>query len=196
MAQMNENTSTQTEENVNIQEVLDTVLHFDTETRGSRKGLGSPEYEERDEVPAQPRVSALDVAEYILRKLGPMSTMKLQKLVYYCQAWSLVWDEVPLFEEAVEAWANGPVIRKLYNYHKGRFTIDKVCTGNPDLLKAHHKETIDAVVEFYGAKSGQWLIDLTHSERPWQEARRGLPEFERCSRHISHDSMADYYSSL
>ena len=35
--------------------------------------------------------SAHDVAAYILKKLGPMTAMKLQKLVYYCQAWSLVW---------------------------------------------------------------------------------------------------------
>lgn len=40
-----------------------------------------------------------DVAAYILQKHGRMTTMKLQKLVYYSQAWSLVWDEKPLFQE-------------------------------------------------------------------------------------------------
>ena len=34
-----------------------------------------------------------DVASYILSKQGPMTTMKLEKLCYYAQAWSLVWDE-------------------------------------------------------------------------------------------------------
>ena len=34
------------------------------------------------------------------------TSWKLQKLVYYCQAWSLVWDEEPLFEARIEAWAN------------------------------------------------------------------------------------------
>lgn len=38
-------------------------------------------------------VNVLNVAKYILSRLGPMSAMKLQKLVYYSQAWSLVWDE-------------------------------------------------------------------------------------------------------
>ena len=60
-------------------------------------------------------VSAHDVAAYILRKQGPLSAMKLQKLVYYAQAWSTVWDDQPLFSEAVEAWANGPVVRELYD---------------------------------------------------------------------------------
>ena len=38
------------------------------------------------------KCSALDVAKYILKEHGEMTAMKLQKLVYYCQAWSLVWE--------------------------------------------------------------------------------------------------------
>lgn len=64
-----------------------------------------------------------NVARYILeRKGGHMSTMKLQKLVYYTQAWSLVWDEKPLFDSRIEAWANGPIIPDLYDQHRGLFT--------------------------------------------------------------------------
>ena len=66
-------------------------------------------------------VSVLDVAAYILDKRGKMSTWKLQKLCYYAQAWSLVWDEEPLFEENIEAWANGPVVPRLYRKHQGQF---------------------------------------------------------------------------
>ena len=39
-----------------------------------------------------PQIQVFDVAAYILEKIGSMTTMKLQKLVYYSQAWSLVWD--------------------------------------------------------------------------------------------------------
>ena len=79
-------------------------------------------------------VSALDVAAYILSHLGPMTTMKLQKIVYYCQAWSLVWDEKLLFKEDIEAWANGPVVRELFNYHRGQYMISSVLIGNPDFM--------------------------------------------------------------
>ena len=41
--------------------------------------------------------SVFDVAAYILHRAGTMTAMKLQKLVFYSQAWSLVWDEKPLF---------------------------------------------------------------------------------------------------
>jgi uncharacterized phage-associated protein len=45
--------------------------------------------------------TAYDVAAYILRKKGEMTAMKLEKLVYHSQAWSLVWDEEPLFHERI-----------------------------------------------------------------------------------------------
>jgi uncharacterized phage-associated protein len=69
--------------------------------------------------------TAHDVAAYILERCGPMPVMKLHKLLYYCQAWSLVWDERPLFPERIEAWANGPVVPEIYEYHRGHFKIDK-----------------------------------------------------------------------
>ena len=53
--------------------------------------------------------NVFDTAKYILEKSGKMSTMKLQKLCYYSQAWALVWDDAPLFDEDFQAWANGPV---------------------------------------------------------------------------------------
>lgn len=65
--------------------------------------------------------SVFDVARYILEKQGKMSTMKLQKLCYYSQAWSLVWDDQPLFDEEFRAWANGPVCRELFRETQGQF---------------------------------------------------------------------------
>src|SRR5215208_5165628 len=107
--------------------------------------------------------TAHDVAAYILQKMGEMTAMKLQKLVYYSQAWSLVWDERPLFRDRIEAWANGPVVPALYQHHRGRFQVRKWSQGDPDALSREAQETIDAVLDFYGNKSSQWLSDLTHS---------------------------------
>src|SRR3982074_2117927 len=109
-----------------------------------------------------------DVAAYILSKKGIVSAMKLQKLVYYCQAWSLVWDDRPMFNEPIQAWANGPVVYDLYEKHRGRFQVADWPWGNPKELDDDARETVDAVLEFYGAKSAQWLSDLTHKEDPWR----------------------------
>ena len=142
------------------------------------------------------QIQVFDVAAYILARMETMTTMKLQKLVYYSQAWSLVWDEKPLFEEAIEAWANGPVVRDLFDYHRGMYEISAIPIGNPRLLNQEQQDTVDAVLEYYGDKPAQWLIELTHMEDPWVQARKGLPRLERGNRVISLDAMADYYSSL
>jgi len=140
--------------------------------------------------------NAHDVANYILKKLGRMTAMKLQKLVYYSQAWSLVWDDKPLFQNRIEAWINGPVVPHLYAVHRGMFDVKEWQKGDPDNLTAVQRDTVDAVLEFYGDKSSQWLSDLTHSESPWKDARRGLAPTERGGNEITLDSMAEYYSSL
>jgi uncharacterized phage-associated protein len=141
-------------------------------------------------------VTAHDVAAYILQKQGEMTAMKLQKLVYYCQAWSLVWDEEPLFRERIEAWANGPVVPALYRFHKGQFKVSSWPRGDSSKLTKKQRETIDAVLRYYGNRSSQWLSDLTHRERPWAEARSGLSPGDPGATEISHASMDEYYGSL
>ena len=126
-----------------------------------------------------------------------MSAMKLQKLVYYSQAWSLAWTEKPLFSEEIEAWANGPVVRTLYNIHRGHFRVGRgFFEGEPTRLSADQRDTIRRVLNHYGDKDPQWLSNLTHIEKPWRSARKGLAEGERGGAIITKESMLEYYSSL
>ena len=142
--------------------------------------------------------TAFDVAHYILSKNGSMSAMKLQKLVFYSQAWSLVWDDAPIFDNVIEAWANGPVVRDLYEVHRGKFRVDTTTFAEfaKGSLTENQKETIDIVLSSYGDKSSQWLSDQTHAEDPWKIARAGLPEGYRGDSQITLESMAEYYSSI
>jgi uncharacterized phage-associated protein len=139
--------------------------------------------------------SVLDVASYILEKDGATAAMKLQKLCYYSQAWSLVWDEKPIFKEPIEAWANGPVVMELFKAHRGQFTVSTV-SGNSSVLTREQKDTIDQVCEFYSKYNSQQLSDLTHMEKPWQVARKGLEPGERGNNEIGLDQMAAYYASI
>ena len=140
--------------------------------------------------------NVFDVAAYILSKRNAMTAMKLQKLVYYSQAWSLVWDDAPLFEERIEAWANGPVVRELYEVHRGMFRVQGIGHGDPATLTDVQRESVDAVLQFYGDKPSQWLSDLTHQEAPWLNARKGIAPGAYCDREITHASMAEYYGTL
>ncbi len=139
--------------------------------------------------------TVFDVASYILSKVSPMTAMKLQKLVYYAQAWSTVWDGDRLFPERIEAWANGPVCPELFRVHQGQFHVDGM-KGNPGNLSRAQKETVDAVLDYYGPKNSQYLSDLTHMETPWLDARKGLSPGERGQNEITLASMEEYYSSL
>lgn len=139
-----------------------------------------------------------DVAKYILKNTGQMTTMKLQKLAYYSQAWNLAWYGVPMFDEDFQAWANGPVCPKLFSAHKGLFVIseEELMEGDISNLVIRDRDTIDSVIDFYGDKDAHWLSMLTHKERPWLDARKGIPDGEYCDEPIDKEVMQDYYGSL
>lgn len=142
--------------------------------------------------------SVFDCAEYILRKTGHISTMKLQKLCYYAQAWSLAWTEQPLFSERIEAWVNGPVCPQLFYSHKGKFLVGpgEMQTGCPEELTEDEKDTIDRVLDYYGSWEPYELREQTHAELPWREARGTLPDDAPCSNEITLSSMGEYYGNL
>lgn len=139
-----------------------------------------------------------DVAAYILSKSSRMTAMKLQKLVYYSQSWHLAWTGEPLFEEKIQAWANGPVTYALFTQHRGKYWISQadLSRGNPAGLSADQVSSIDAVIDAYGGLSGAQLSALTHAETPWILARTGLGDGDHSSEEISPESMRSYYANL
>ena len=139
-----------------------------------------------------------DVAKYILKQSGSMSTWKLQKLCYYAQAWSIAWTEHELFPEDFEAWSNGPVCRELFAEHKGLFMIgyDDLMKGNPETLTEDERDTVNIVLEDCGKMSPYELRELSHSEAPYKEARGKLPEGAYSSNVIPKSAMGIYYGGL
>ena len=145
-----------------------------------------------------------DTAEHILGKVGPTTAMKLQKLVYYSQAWHLAWTELPLFTEKIQAWRDGPVVQELFDLHKGQFRIEPGFFSNlikPQIIEKLSKDDqdiVDRVVDYYGKRDPHWLSQLTHLEDPWKNARDKCQarDQDHSSEEISHQSMFEYYSSL
>lgn len=137
-----------------------------------------------------------DVAAYILRQQGSMTAMKLQKLSYYSQAWHLVWEDKPLFDDRFEAWANGPVAPALYQLHRGHFEVVPAMIPSDSALAPDEASTVEAVLGFYAEMSAWDLSHLTHNEAPWRDARRDLPTGARSAAEITPASMAEYYGAL
>lgn len=134
-------------------------------------------------------VSAHDVAAYIIGH-GPMSSMKLLKLLYYSQAWSIAWDGSPLFTEDICAWADGPVVHEVWHVHRGGRVVAHHPRGDAHGLSAQQRATVDAVLGFYGTYDGDTLSKLTHRERPWLDS---FVAHVRPSPVITHEALRAYY---
>lgn len=142
--------------------------------------------------------NVFDVAKYILEKMGKLSTWKLQKLVYYSQAWALAWTEKPLFDEDFEAWSNGAVCPELYQCHQGKYSVtkDDIKYGNSSKLNDDERETIDIVVRDYGEMLPYELREQIHNEAPFKNARGDTPDGQHSHTIIIKESMYDYYANL
>ena len=137
-------------------------------------------------------------AKYILDSKGDISAMKLQKLCYYCQAWSLVWDDAELFPEDFQAWANGPVCPELFFHTQGKYKI--TAADEADMvdgeLTDNQKDTVNKVLEHYFPHDAQWLSQLTHMEDPWNKAREGVAPGIGSTNIITKASMSEYYGGI
>ncbi len=144
--------------------------------------------------------SAIRLVPNILKKVternSTVDPLKLQKLLYYAQAWSMVFRESPMFIEAIEAWVHGPVVRSVYQEFKS-YSYENISLSAETLdISADELRIIDLVCDVYGQKTGRFLEDLTHSEKPWINARTGLSQKDRSNSIIALEEMMSYYSNF
>lgn len=138
-----------------------------------------------------------------------ITNKKLQKILYYIEAWSLVYHS-SIIDEDFEAWVHGPVIPSIYHHFKGfgylpiQSKYKKDETPNSRWYKLVSdlelkKDEIDLIVEVlnkYGSLSSFELEKLSHSEMPWLRARGDVGPFDACFNIIDKKIMKQYYSSL
>jgi uncharacterized phage-associated protein len=108
----------------------------------------------------------------------PLTHLRLQKLLYYAQAWSLVLRDAELFPEEIIAWENGPVVEEVYRkLPDGRCAA---CVPEDTFASAPDLEPEDALFlkhfwEAYSGHSASQLNRMTHSEIPWQKTWNDRP---------------------
>jgi len=136
-----------------------------------------------------------------------MSHLKLQKLLFYVQAYHLGFFEAPIVTDEFEAWAHGPVSRKIYNEIKDLSTIHREIRyqdddkGDPiqrleSILSPDQIDLMNDVLSEYGKMSAYALENETHSEMPWIVARQGYGAGERCSVAMDNRLIQSYYKQL
>ncbi len=121
-------------------------------------------------------MSAKDVANFFIattKAPQKMSNMKVNKLLYYAQAWSLVRLGRPLFNEPIEAWKHGPVIPTIYHRYEQ-------CKENPvpipsdtsflNTISAEEAQLLMDVAREYDGLSAWQLRNQSHgSNEPWMK---------------------------
>lgn len=149
-------------------------------------------------------MSLTDAASWFLSKQS-MSPKKLQKLLYYAYSWGLVFlNEDPdnldnkLFNAQFQAWVHGPVIPEIYSEYKtyGFRDIPKkeFGFGGNLVLDSEVEDVLNQVFDAYGEFSGNQLENLTHSEEPWQEARKGCLPMDPSTNVIDDRIVYNYYN--
>lgn len=143
-------------------------------------------------------LSCFDIAAYFIwlaNETGSfMSNWKLQKLVFYAQAWHLALYGKPLFEEDFQAWIHGPVIPLLHQKYK-HFGWQPILEETHPELPKDVVQFLEEVAEEYFACDAYELEQMTHAEDPWNFAREGLPADAPSSEIIKKEWMKEYYGS-
>lgn len=147
-------------------------------------------------------VSALKLADYFLYK-GieegvEITPKKLQKLLYYAQAWSAAINDKKLFEDKIEAWIHGPAIKDVYNAFQefgGKPIVKKVSDKSIQEIPNEIKLFVDKVWSVYSGFDGNYLEYLTHSESPWKDARKGIQPCISSDNEITYESMRAFYGA-
>lgn len=68
-------------------------------------------------------IDSIILSDYILKHYGPMSHLKLQRLLFYCDAYHLAYFDKELITDKFEAWVHGPVSRKVYGSLKDKYML-------------------------------------------------------------------------
>jgi uncharacterized phage-associated protein len=147
------------------------------------------------------KIKALDIADYFIYKSNqenkPLTNKKLQKLLYYSQVWSLVLNDEKLFPERIEAWIHGPAIPSIYRKFKyfGFNPLDVDTSEYTFNFDEKIIKLLDRIWSIYGKYDARYLEALSHSELPWQEARKSLSPSESSKKSISLITAKKFYAN-
>ncbi len=135
--------------------------------------------------------NVLDVCRYVINysndKDYGISNLKLQKVLYFVQAYFLISTPEQCFKERIEAWDFGPVVPEAYREYKqfGSSNIpsvsyyvemnyedlwnSKVKKFRNEIISDSDKKRVEAVVDRFSDYSATELVEITHHQAPWMD---------------------------
>jgi len=145
-------------------------------------------------------INAIQAADYILFCANDaqelITNLKLNKLLYYAQGYHIAIHDDLLFEDEIQAWVHGPVVPNVYHKYKGfKWAPINVNASRPELSKEVF-EFLDVIIETFLPIDAYKLELMTHEEKPWKNARSGLPKDALCQNTIEPTDMKEYFTLL
>ncbi|MFW6270240.1 MAG: type II toxin-antitoxin system antitoxin SocA domain-containing protein, partial [Bacillota bacterium] len=139
------------------------------------------------------------VIKYLLKELGEVTPLALQKLLYYSQGFYKTFYDEFLFADDCEAWVHGPVYKEIYfkyrDFGYNPIKDQKIKFEDIELTEAE-EELLDSIIDNFGCYSAKTLEKMTHSERPWRFTRKDLKPEEKSTEIIRKDLIADYFKDV
>lgn len=154
----------------------------------------------------------LDISRYIISYSNKMdygiSNLKLQKVLYFVQAYFLIQTGHPCFKDKIEAWDFGPVVPKAYGEYKqygcgdipttkSFIMIDKDNIWNSKRVEFKEiaisdddKSLIDKVIDKFSDYSATDMVELTQHQTPWIDA------ISSQSNEIKNESIFEYFNNI
>jgi len=126
-----------------------------------------------------------------------LTPLKLQKLMFYADAWRMVLHGEEFTDEKFQAWVHGPVaVSQFYRFRDYKWRpIDADIPEDQDCTEDENAFLSD-ILNVFGTESALALERMTHAEQPWLEARGDLPVDATCSNEISKETTKSFYGAL
>lgn len=147
--------------------------------------------------------TAINIAKYMLSK-KPLTPKQVQKLLYYAYSLYLIKynnnynseNLNKLFDDKIEAWQHGPVIRSVYDYIKRTAYSNQLvcCSEEVKLNDEKIQNFIDKILAVFGGYSGYELEKMTHADLPWQLTYIDSDGEARCNEVINDELIYNFYS--
>ena len=155
---------------------------------------------ESDQGSGREIASAIDVANWFINQFdkesGDVIThLKVQKLLYFSEAWCQLLLDRELFSENMEAWAHGPVVREIFEAFKDSDWEPLNVGGELVDFDEDVTDVLEQVLETYGGMSAKTLEYMTCQAQPWKEVRGSVAPEARCTDIIRKESIKEYFKN-
>ena len=138
--------------------------------------------------------SAEDIAKYVIfychEHRYPINNLKLQKLLYFVQAYFLVEANKSCFYDVIEAWGYGPVIPVVYRKYRvyGSLNIPCLDDGSEfNYIKSEDYDILNTILDEVAKYDLSQLVNITCNQSPWIDARKTL------TKRITNKSIVDFF---